>query len=87
MGSYRITIKASARKELASVGQAKTRQRLAQAIAALAGEPRPPGCEKLAGTEDRYRLRVGDYRILYQVRDVLRIVAVVTVGHRREVYR
>jgi mRNA interferase RelE/StbE len=52
----------------------------------LADDPRPPGSEKLSG-QDRYRLRQGDYRVVYGVDDELRIVEVVKIGHRREVYR
>jgi mRNA interferase RelE/StbE len=49
--------------------------------------PRPPGCEKLAGADAWYRVRQGDYRVIYSVDDVDRIVQVVKIGHRREVYR
>ena len=50
-------------------------------------EPRTVGCRKLAGSTDRFRVRVGDYRIIYEVCDGELVVIVVTVGHRREVYR
>jgi mRNA interferase RelE/StbE len=53
----------------------------------LSAEPRPPGCEKLSGHADRYRVRQGDYRIVYAVDDIAQVVLVVKVGHRREVYR
>jgi mRNA interferase RelE/StbE len=56
-------------------------------IQALSTDPRPPGCEKLSGHPDRYRVRQGDYRVVYSVDDVERVVLVVKVGHRREVYR
>ena len=49
--------------------------------------PRPPGCDKLAGPEDMYRIRVGDYRIVYQVCDEALMILVVKIGHRRDVYR
>ncbi len=54
---------------------------------ALADNPRPSGCRKLAGAEDLYRVRVGDYRIVYAIRDAVLTVLVVRIGHRREVYR
>jgi mRNA interferase RelE/StbE len=54
---------------------------------ALSTAPRPPGCEKLSGRPDRYRVRQGDYRVVYSVDDIERVVLVVKVGHRRDVYR
>lgn len=53
----------------------------------LAENPRPIGSEKLTGSEDLHRIRVGDYRILYQIQDDALLVLVVKIGHRREVYR
>jgi mRNA interferase RelE/StbE len=53
----------------------------------LANDPRPPGWEKLAGVESLYRIRVRNYRIVYQIQDVALVVLVVKIGHRREVYR
>ena len=58
-----------------------------QAMADLATEPRPDGCTKLSGMESAYRIRVGNYRIVYAVDDAERLVTVTRVGHRREVYR
>jgi mRNA interferase RelE/StbE len=55
-------------------------------IRLLARDPRPHGCEKLSGAE-KYRVRHGDYRILYQIDDSARLVTVVKVGNRREIYR
>jgi mRNA interferase RelE/StbE len=62
-------------------------QRLKSKIDSLANTPRPHGSEKLSGTEPLYRIRVGDYRIVYAVEDERLLVLVVKVGHRREVYR
>ena len=87
MAGYRLLIKPSAGKEIEALGQKKDRQRIVSRIAALAAEPRPVGCEKLAGAEGRYRIRQGQFRIVYAVDDSARIVEVVKVGHRREVYR
>lgn len=61
--------------------------RLRPHIDALAQNPRPSGVEKLKGEENAYRLRVGDYRVLYEVHDKVLLILVVKVGHRREVYR
>lgn len=87
MGAYRILIKRSAGKEIEAVGAKKDRQRIVTRILALADEPRPVGCDKLAGAEGRYRVRQGQFRIVYAVDDAARTVEVVKVGHRREVYR
>ena len=61
--------------------------RLAAAMEALAANPRPHGVKKLSGEENLYRIRAGDYRIIYQIRDKELIVLIVKVAHRREVYR
>lgn len=87
MGSYRLLLKASAAKELEAVSPKTDRQRLARRIRRLAVEPRPPGCQKLVGTEERYRVRQGRYRIVYAVDDRERAVVVFKIGHRRDVYR
>ena len=87
MARYRVSIKRSAARELEAVAQEADRRRLVSRIEALAGEPRPPGCEKLAGYSDRYRVRQGDYRVVYSVDDAHRVVLIVKIGHRREVYR
>ncbi|HLB13487.1 MAG TPA: type II toxin-antitoxin system RelE/ParE family toxin [Burkholderiales bacterium] len=87
MAVYRLAVKASAAKELDAVEPKRLRQRLVAAIADLADNPRPAGCEKLAGAEDAYRIRQGDYRAVYAIDDSARVVLVVKVGHRREVYR
>lgn len=87
MAGYRLLIKPSAAKEIEGLGQKKDRQRIVNRIAALASEPRPAGCEKLGGVEGRYRVRQGQFRIVYALDDASRTVEVVKVGHRREVYR
>lgn len=61
--------------------------RLRVAIDGLAENPRPPGCVKLQGGDELFRVRVGDYRIVYQIQDAVLVVLVVQVGHRREIYR
>lgn len=85
MASYSLFIKPSAAKEIEAVPR-KDRLRIIARIQNLATDPRPPGCEKLAD-DDKYRVRQGLYRILYTINDNELPVAVVRVGHRREVYR
>ena len=87
MASYRIRIKASAAKEIEAVEPNKVRRQIVARIRRLADDPRPPGCEKLAGHEDRYRVREGVHRIVYSVSDEVLTVWVVKVGHRSQVYR
>ena len=87
MASYRVLIKPSAAKEIEAVDQKKDRQRIVAAIRVLADEPRPVGCEKLAGESERYRVRTGRYRIVYSVSDDELVVFVVRVADRKDVYR
>jgi mRNA interferase RelE/StbE len=84
---YRVVIKPSASKEISAVGQKKDRQRIVLRIQSLGEDPRPLGCEKLSGHLDRYRVREGNYRILYSIDDESLLVDVVRVGHRKDVYR
>ena len=84
--NYRIEIKRGARKCLASMA-APSAARIAATIDALAEDPRPSGCGKLAGTDRLYRVRVGNYRVVYEVHDDRLLVLVIKVGHRRDVYR
>lgn len=85
MASYSLRIKRSAAKELEAV-PLKDRRRIVTRIEGLRTEPRPPGCEKLSG-DDKYCIRQGNYRILYEIRDQVLTVTVVRVGDRRDVYR
>lgn len=85
MASYKLHIKPSAVKELEAIPR-KDRVRLVARIRQFAGDPRPPGSEKLAG-HDLYRVRQGNYRILYSIQDTDLIVLVILIGHRRDVYR
>ena len=85
MASYSILLTRSAAKELDGV-PTKYRHRLVARIAALADDPRPMGAEKLSGA-NKYRVRQGDYRILYEIEDAALVVTVVRVGNRRDVYR
>ena len=87
MASYRVLIKPSAAKEIEAVDQKKDRQRIVASILALADEPRPMGSEKLAGQTDRYRIRIGRYRVVYSIADDDLVVLVVWVADRKDVYR
>ena len=83
---YRVLLERTAEKDLARLA-AETHDRVIVAIQALAQNPRPPGCRKLAGSKHDWRIRVGDYRVIYEIADTIRIVRVNRVRHRREVYR
>ncbi|WP_221248994.1 type II toxin-antitoxin system RelE family toxin [Desulfuromonas versatilis] len=85
MASYKLVFKKSVAKDLRSIPKPDL-DRILKCFESLAQNPRPLGCEKLSGQE-RYRLRQGVYRILYEIRDEELVVTVVKVGHRREVYR
>lgn len=87
MESYKIQIKPSASKELEVIGSKKDRQRIVTRIRSLADNPRPAGCEKLEVKEDKYRVRQGSYRVVYSIDDQRRLINIIKVGHRREVYR
>lgn len=87
MDAYSVRLKASAAKEIDSLPTRADRQRVVSRIGELAVNPRPVGSEKLAGHEDRYRIRQGRYRIVYAVDDQERSVVVFKVGHRKDVYR
>ncbi len=83
---HRVQIARRAVKALDALPR-KEQQRVRAAIDLLGETPRPPGCVALTGEASAYRVRVGDYRIVYEVHDAVLLVQVVRVGHRREVYR
>ncbi len=85
MEKYRLLFKKSVSKDLRALPK-RDIARILKCIQALAEEPRQPGCEKLSGQE-RYRVRQGLYRVIYETQDDVLTVVVVKVGHRREVYR
>ena len=84
--AYRIEFRPAALRDLKRVPKL-VRIRLMTAIAALANTPRPPGSVKLQGPEGFHRIRVGDYRVVYLIRDRILLVCVVRMAHRRDVYR
>ena len=83
--TYRVEIARPAQKSLAAL-DGSIRPRVITAIRALAENPHPPGSLKMVGREG-YRIRIGDYRVIYEVREMVLLVDVVEIGHRREVYR
>jgi len=86
MASFEIIWKRSAEKELRQLPRSLIR-RVVDAISVLKEEPFPPGVRKLQGTEHTYRIRVGDYRVVYSVDGGRLVIEVVRVRHRRDVYR
>lgn len=82
---YRVGVSRRAAKVVTAL-EKPLRRRILAAIDALADDPRPPGCKKLVG-QDGWRIRVGDYRIVYETHDQVLLVVVVDVGHRSEIYR
>jgi mRNA interferase RelE/StbE len=85
MARYELRFKPSVAKDLRGIPRADVQRILARAEN-LRDDPRPPGSEKLSGQE-RYRLRQGNYRILYSISDAEALVEIVKIGHRRAVYR
>ena len=85
MAKYSLEIKPSAAKELDALDNALF-ARIDHKVLALAENPRPPGCKKLRGYKDLWRIRVGDWRVVYIIDDGARRVSITRVAHRREVY-
>ena len=83
--SYQVSLTASAEKELHGL-PAKVVARVIPRLEALAEAPRPPGCKKLKGGDREWRIRVGDYRAVYEIDDAAQTVDVTRIAHRREVY-
>ena len=86
MDVYRLSVARSARKELRAMDRAVAMRIIAR-LESLARIPRPSGCTKLEGAADLWRIRVGDYRIIYAIDDRAKTVDVTIVRHRRDVYR
>ena len=85
MGRYKLVFKKSVAKDLRDISK-KDVARILKCFDALSEDPRASGCEKLSGQE-RYRVRRGMYRIVYEIKDDMLMVVVVKIGHRRDVYR
>ena len=86
MADYSLSIKPSAAKELQSISGKATLTRLIEMVKSLATQPRSSGSEKLAGRPNLYRVRQGNDRVIDSVDDETRVVDIVKVGHRRDVY-
>jgi mRNA interferase RelE/StbE len=84
--SYRVEFTPSAARAFKKL-PGSIQSRIAPKIDALAAIPRPHGVEKMAGHDNRYRVRVGEYRVIYIISDGPRLITVAVIGHRREVYR
>ena len=83
---FEVLLERAAEKDLRRLSE-EIHGRVIEAVSALVSNPRPPGAKKLAGSRHDWRIRVGDYRILYEIADEIRIVRIHRVRHRRDVYR
>ena len=83
--SYAVVIESGAARDIRRLPPG-VRERVIRAAHALANDPRPPGCLKLQGRGNQYRIRVGDYRVIYEIEDEVLIVLVVEVGRRDRIY-
>tara|TARA_Y100000590_G_C15513478_1_gene936304 strand:- start:124 stop:384 length:261 start_codon:yes stop_codon:yes gene_type:complete len=86
VANYKLTISSTAEKTLKKVPK-KDLRKIIELIQSLAIQPRPLGCRKLSGEEDTYRVRQGNYRVIYEIKDQKLIVLVLKIGHRKDIYR
>ena len=86
MANYRIEVSATAERQIRKLPRAD-QIRVVRAIQALSIDPRPPGCRKLSGHDDVFRVRIGRYRVLYSIEDRRLVIIVLKVGDRRDIYR
>jgi mRNA interferase RelE/StbE len=84
--AYTVDLSNRAKRQLAALSS-NLQAQIVTALRKLEENPRPSGVKKLKGEDDAYRLRVGDYRVLYEIHDKALLVLVVKIGHRRDVYR
>ena len=85
MSDYSVEVKPAARKELEALPDSAL-ARVLRKMEALRHAPRPAGCKKLKGHKDQWRIRVGDWRVVYIIDDAAKLVSITRIGHRREVY-
>jgi mRNA interferase RelE/StbE len=86
MAQYKIEISASAERQLKKIRREDT-VRILRSISLLANDPRPIGCRKMSGYDDVYRIRVGNYRVIYEIDGKQITIVILKIGHRKEVYR
>ena len=86
MVSYKIEWRRSIKKDLKGISKAEI-PKIIGAVESLSEEPRPPGSKKLSGSEFTYRIRIGNYRVIYEIHDDTILIEVVKVGHRKDVYK
>ena len=86
MASYRIEVSATAERQIRRLPRGD-QLRVVRAIQALSTDPRPPGCRKLSGYEDVFRVRIGRYRVLYSIEGRRLVIIILKVGDRKDVYR
>ncbi|AEG01822.1 type II toxin-antitoxin system RelE family toxin [Methylomonas methanica] len=84
--AYRIEFKQGVEKDLAKIPKALA-LKILDRIAALSEEPRPDGCKKLKGSENTYRIRVNDYRVVYSIIDQKLVIQIIKIGHRKDIYQ
>ena len=84
--AYTVLFQPAARRELNDL-QRPDQRRVLAAIESLAANPRPPGCTKMSGFRDIWRIRIGIFRVIYRIEDARLIVEIIRIGHRRDVYR
>ena len=85
--SHRVEIRPAARRFLKKLRDDDLLRRITAALRELESNPRPVGSEKMAGPDDLHRIRIGDYRVVYQIHDQVLLVLIIRIGNRREVYR
>ena len=86
MASYRIEVSATAERQIRKLPRAD-QLRVVRAVQALSTDPRPPGCRKLSGYEDVFRVRIGRYRVLYSIEGRRLVIIILKVGDRKDIYR
>ena len=86
MECYNIEWRPSTKKDLKRISKAEV-HRIIQSVESLSDQPRPPGSRKLSGSDSTYRIRIGNYRVIYEIHDEVILIEVVKVGHRKDVYR
>ena len=86
MVSFEIRFSKESVKTLEAL-ETKLALRMVEAIKKLVTTPKPPGCRKMVGSEKDFRIRVGDYRVIYQIRSTVLMIFVIRIGHRKDIYR